>query len=186
MKKSCAAAILVMLGIFTGTSISFAADRHHGHGAGPSMPIEVGQGAFAAIAEVVSILESDPATDWTKVDLSALRLHLVDMNRLTLDANTDEVSLEDGLSIVITGVDRTLEAIHCMVPAHAKELDLMPNWSASAETQAAGAKLVVTSDDPDVQAKIRGLGFFGLMATGSHHQDHHLAIARGESVHQHH
>ena len=186
MKKSYAAAILMMLGIFTGTSIGLAADRHHDHGAGPNMPIEAGQGAFAAMAEIVSILESDPATDWTKVDLSALRLHLVDMNRLTLDANTDEVPLDDGLSIVITGVDRTLEAIHRMVPAHAKELDLMPNWSAAAETQATGAKLIVTSDDPDVQAKIRGLGFFGLMATGSHHQDHHLAIARGETVHQHH
>ena len=54
------------------------------------------------IAEIVSILEADPATDWTKVDLSALRQHLVDMNRLTLDANTDEVSLEDGLAITIT------------------------------------------------------------------------------------
>lgn len=186
MKKSCAATILAMLGIFTGTSISFAADRHHGHGAGPNIPIEAGQGAFAAIAEVVSILEADPATDWTKVDLSALRQHLVDMNRLTLEANADEVSLEDGLAITITGVDRTLVAIHRMVPAHAKELDQMPTWSASAETQAAGAKLIVTSDDPDVQAKIRGLGFFSLMATGSHHQDHHLAIARGETIHQHH
>lgn len=186
MKKRCAAAILVILGIFTGTSISLAADRHHGHRVNTDIPIEAGQGAFAAIAEVVSILESDPATDWNKVDLSALRLHLVDMNRLTLDANTDEVPLEDGLSMVITGVDRTLEAIHRMVPAHAKELDLMPIWSASAEILAAGAKLIVTSDDPDVQAKIRGLGFFGLMATGSHHQDHHLAIARGEAIHQHH
>jgi len=65
-------------------------------------------------------------------------------------------------------------------------VDLIPIWSASAETQAEGAKLVVTSDDPEVQAKIRGLGFFRLMATGSHHQDHHLAIARGETVHQHH
>ncbi|MDH3662584.1 MAG: hypothetical protein OEU92_21580 [Alphaproteobacteria bacterium] len=186
MKKRYAATILLLLGVFTGTSIGFAADRHHGHGAGPIKPIETGQDAFAAIAEIVSILEADPATDWTKVDLSALRQHLVDMNRLTLDANTDEVSLEDGLAITITGVDRTLEAIHRMVPAHAKELDLMPIWSASAETQAAGAKLVVTSDDPDVHAKIWGLGFFGLMARGSHHQDHHLAIARGEAVHQHH
>ncbi len=186
MKKRFAAAILVILGIFTGTSIGLAADRHHGHGVNPDIPNEAGQDAFAAIAEVVSILESDPATDWTKVDLSALRLHLVDMNRLTLDANTDEVSLEDGLSIVITGVDRTLEAIQRMVPSHAKELDLMPIWSVASETQETGAKLIVTSGDPDVQAKIRGLGFFGLMATGSHHQEHHLAIARGKAVHQHH
>ena len=48
MKKRRTAAILVTLGIFIGTSIGFAADRHHGHGAGAIIPIETGQGAFAA------------------------------------------------------------------------------------------------------------------------------------------
>lgn len=185
MKYRCAAAILGILGAFSGTSIGLATDRHHSHQAGLNMPVETGQSAFAAIAEILSILEADPATDWAKIDLSALRRHLVDMNRLMLDASADVVSLEEGLAITVTGVDRTLEAIHYMVPAHAKELDLMPIWSASAEIQTAGVKLVVTSDDPEVQAKIRGLGFFGLMATGSHHQAHHLAIARGEEGHQH-
>ncbi len=186
MTKRYAASILAMLGVFEWTSIGMAADRHHGHAASSSVPAEAGQSAFAAIAEIVALLESDPATDWTKVELSALRRHLVDMNRLTLDAVVHETPLDNGLVIAITGADQTLDAIHRMVPAHAIELDQMPTWSASTEIMADGARLIMTSADPVVQSKIRGLGFFGLMATGSHHQEHHLAIARGEAVHKHH
>jgi hypothetical protein len=32
---------------------------------------------------------------------------------------------------------------------------------------------------------IRGLGFIGLLASGSHHQPHHLAMAKGEFMHSH-
>jgi hypothetical protein len=32
---------------------------------------------------------------------------------------------------------------------------------------------------------IRGLGFIGLLVSGSHHQPHHLAIAKGEFDHEH-
>src|SRR5438046_3161300 len=48
---------------------------------GPAMsaPREPGQSAFAAIQEIVALLEADPGTDWTKVDIEALRRHLVDM-----------------------------------------------------------------------------------------------------------
>ena len=34
-----------------------------------------------------------------------------------------------------------------------------------------------------VSTQIRALGFFGLLATGAHHQAHHLAIARGGGAH---
>lgn len=186
MMMRYAAAILATIGIFGWASIGPAEDRHHGHEASSGMPVEAGQDAFAAIAEIAAILEADPATDWTKVDLSALREHLIDMNRLTLDAVTRETPIDNGLLITITGVDRTLDAIHRMVPVHTIELDQMKAWSASAETMANGTKLIVTSEDTVIQNKIRGLGFFGLMATGSHHQEHHLAIARGEAVHKHH
>src|SRR5271167_2194275 len=49
----------------------------------PTMP---GQDAFGAIQEIVQILQSDPKTDWSKVDLEALRQHLIDMNKVTLKA----------------------------------------------------------------------------------------------------
>ena len=42
----------------------------------PTMP---GQDAFGAIQETVSLLEADPATDWSKVNIAALREHLIDM-----------------------------------------------------------------------------------------------------------
>jgi hypothetical protein len=38
-----------------------------------------GQVAFGAIPEVVRILEANPATEWSKVNISALQQHLIDM-----------------------------------------------------------------------------------------------------------
>src|SRR6516164_1352974 len=47
-----------------------------GHGMEQSaQPIMSGQDAFGAIQEVVNILDADPATDWSKVNISALRAH---------------------------------------------------------------------------------------------------------------
>ncbi len=37
------------------------------------LPKEAGQSAFAAIHEIVVMLEGDPKTDWSKVDIDALR-----------------------------------------------------------------------------------------------------------------
>jgi hypothetical protein len=31
--------------------------------------------------------------------------------------------------------------------------------------------------------KLRGLGLFGVLTVGMHHQEHHLMIARGDSPH---
>jgi hypothetical protein len=132
------------------------------------------------------MLEADPDIDWSKVRIADLRDHLVDMSEVTLQANVAEEALVDGLAMTVTGTARTRDAIQRMVPAHAAELDAMQGWSAFAETTADGARLTVTSADPATQARIRGLGFYGLLATGSHHQAHHLAIARGEAVHRHH
>lgn len=42
--------------------------------------------------------------------------------------------------------------------------------------------LLVTAPEESQTARIRGLGFFGQMATGAHHQMHRLAIARGEGM----
>jgi hypothetical protein len=108
-----------------------------------------------------------------------LREHLVDMNEVTLKAVANERSLGNGLEIAVTGEGRTLEAIKRMVPAHARELS-NAGWSAIAEEFPSGVKLVVTSADPQQALKIKGLGFIGIMVRGSHHQFHHLAMAKGE------
>jgi hypothetical protein len=145
-------------------------------------PTSPGQDAFGAIQEIVRILDADPNTDWSKVDIGALREHLIDMNEVTLHAAADERPLADGVDIAITGEGRTLEAIKRMVPAHAHELNLI-GWTAKTEELADGVRLTVTTSDPAQVLKLKGLGFMGIMVLGSHHQAHHLLIAKGELVH---
>ena len=150
------------------------------HGGGPMLP---GQDAFGTIAEVVALLEADPATDWSKVDLEALRAHLIDMNEVTLNAGAATKPIDGGLEIRVTGTGRTLAAIQRMVPMHATEIDGQKGWSAKTATLADGVLLTVTATDPKEVAHIRGLGFAGIMVQGSHHQAHHLAVAKGEPMH---
>ena len=58
-----------------------------------------------------------------------------------------------------------------MVPAHAVELAKIEGWQAAGRGGAStGAVLTATSADPRQELRIRALGFFGLMATGAHHQ----------------
>jgi hypothetical protein len=37
-------------------------------------------------------------------------------------------------------------------------------------------------DDAKLVARIRGLGFAGLITQGAHHPPHHLAMAKGEAL----
>jgi hypothetical protein len=71
-----------------------------------SEPTLSGQDAFGAIQEVVRILDADPNTDWSKVNISALREHLIDMNEVTLHAAAIERSLDNGIEIAVTGEGR--------------------------------------------------------------------------------
>ena len=149
-------------------------------GAVPTMP---GQDAFGTIQEIVRILEADPNTDWSKVDIEALRQHLIDMNEVTLNAKAVATPVDGGARYEISGEGRTLEAIRRMVPAHTHEIDGMNGWTVKAEPVTTGVVLTVTAADPKQAARIRGLGFIGIMAQGSHHQMHHLAMAKGEFSH---
>lgn len=129
------------------------------------------------------MLEADASTDWSSVDLRALREHLIDMNEVTLRAVAIEQEVPEGLEVLVTGQGRTLDAIRRMVPAHSHELDQINGWHAVAAPVENGVRLTVTSNDPREVAHLRGLGFIGVMVSGNHHQPHHLAIARGELHH---
>ena len=148
----------------------------------PTLP---GQDAFGAIQEIVRILESDPKTDWSKVNLEALRQHLIDMNEVTLKADAVAKPIDGGVEITVTGDERAAAAIKRMLPAHAQELSQLNGWLAKTELLPNGLLLTVTSGDPQQVQHIRGLGFIGLLVSGSHHQPHHLAMAKGEFVHSH-
>jgi hypothetical protein len=161
---------------------------HHGHnstnsaGAVPTLP---GQDAFGAIQEIVGILETDPKTDWSKVDLERLRQHLVDMNEVTLNADARQTAIEGGVSIDVTGSGRTIAAIQRMVADHAAEVEQshLRGWGARTEPLSNGVRLTVTATDPKEAQHLQALGFIGIMVGGPHHQPHHLAMARGDAVH---
>jgi hypothetical protein len=146
-------------------------------------PMQSGQGAFGAMAEVVRTLEADPATDWSKVNMEALRQHLIDMDEVVLHASVKATQMPGGLSMDITGTGRTVQSIRAMLVPHAAELDAMPAWSAKAESIPDGVRLIVIardSSDAKTVTRIRGLGFAGLLVQGGHHGPHHLVMAKGE------
>ncbi len=156
---------------------------HHADSAeGSGVPTLPGQDAFGAMQEIVRILEADPKTDWSKVNLEALRQHLIDMNDVTLKADAVAEPIDGGIEIAVAGTGRTVEAIQRMVPAHAHEIDQthLYGWSAKTDTLPNGVLLTVTASDPKEVQHIRGLGFIGIMVSGDHHQPHHLAMAKGE------
>ncbi len=148
----------------------------------PAMP---GQDAFGAIAEVVQMLDADPTTDWSKVDLERLRQHLIDMNEVVLRAQVKQTPVSGGLVMDVTGSGRTEQAIRAMLIPHAAELDRMPSFAARTELIPGGVRLTVTArtaEDAKAVTRLRGLGFVGLLTVGAHHGPHHVAMARGEPL----
>jgi hypothetical protein len=90
-----------------------------------------------------------------------------------------------GLAMEITGTPRTERAIRAMLVPHAVELDGMADWTARTERMPGGLRLTVTAraaGDARTVARIRGLGFDGLLVQGGHHGPHHLAMAKGEAL----
>ena len=144
-----------------------------------------GQAAFRTITEVVRRLEADPSTDWTKVDLEALRRHLVDMDDVVLRATVRRRVVDGGLEMDVTGTGRAAEAVRRMTLAHARELDATSDMRASAVPIPQGVRLTVRAERNDTStiARIRGLGFVGLLTVGAHHAEHHVMIARGSGHH---
>lgn len=190
--------LLIATALIGSAALAYAQTSHTGHGDGMDHSAhgqvqatigteltEPGQGAFAALSEVVRILEADPDTDWSQVDLIGLRAHLVDMDRLISDVVVEVTYLPNGISALATGDAETAATLRRMVPAHAEQLARDNRWSVAASETDEGVVLRVTSDTPAVIARIQGLGFFGLMASQDHHRAHHLMMALGRDAHDH-
>lgn len=144
---------------------------------------EGGQAAFATVQEITAMLMADPATDWSRVDLEALRQHLIDMDNVTMRADVTRDDIDGGARFTVTSADPIVQgSIRAMVLAHVATMNGVEGWDMRADEVAGGVVMTVTG--PDV-ARIRGLGFIGLMTVGMHHQAHHLALASGQNPHQH-
>lgn len=170
-----------------------AAAQEHQHTPGmthpaAAAPTEGGQSAFAAIAEIVRLLDADPRTDWTKVNVEALRQHLIDMDEVTLRAQVRAEPVEGGARFVVTGAGRTLEAIRRMARSRAATGTPDSSVVMSVEDIADGVRFTALAGnraDARAVARIRGLGFLGVVAIGDHHAPHHLGIATGAMAGMH-
>lgn len=177
--------------LLAGTAFSSASDSHDAmmegahsgmdhsammqHGVPASVVTEGGQAAFAAIQEIVAALLADPHTNWERVNIAALRQHLIDMDNVTLRAQVASEAVPGGARFIVTSGDPAVQAsIRAMTVAHAATMDGVEGWSLKAEKTADGAILTATGDE----IRIRALGFIGLMTVGMHHQEHHMALAR--------
>lgn len=159
----------------------------HGSQAGimseATLPRETGQSAFAAIQEIVALLEADPTTDWSKVDIEALRQHLIDMNNVTLEAVVEATRSGDSMQFVVLGEGLVRESIRRMVTAHATTMNGVDGWKLEVKNADAGAILTVTPPDQVSMIKLQALGFIGFMTLGMHHQQHHWMLANGKAPH---
>ena len=156
-------------------SVPASAQHAHKHAA----PTEVGQSAFAAMAEIVELLRQNPHTDWDTVDIRALQRHLVDMELLATQAEAKETVVDGSVQFDVTGAPNVVKALHRMVPAHAPFLDAETGWTTEVERNDRGVIVRVSGDAQMISA----LGFHGLMTIGAHHQEHHLGIATGTMSH---
>lgn len=150
-------------------------------GAEPMLrPRPVGQAALGALSDLVSRLEADPATDWRRVDLEAVRQYLRDLDRVTLEA---ELAVRDrlgGIELEVRAADPgTVQAIRRLLPDAAARLAAARRWRVAVEPRADGLAVAITSLDPRDVARIRGLGLVGLLVAAATDEAYLLNLARG-------
>ena len=146
-------------------------------------PAQGGQSAFAAISEIVGVLQRDPATDWSKVDIGALQAHLADMDKVMLHSTATTEAIPGGARITVNGDGEAIAPVQRMMGDPTPFLAAATGYSVDAAKTGSGAQWTVVSTTPGDDVKIRALGFYGLLTIGAHHELRHLAIARGDMVH---
>lgn len=178
---------LLLVGLWSGAASAQDKSMTHmqgmKHGADMTTatgPTEGGQSAFAAIQEIIVQLEVDPKTDWSKVDIEALRQHLIDMNNVTLETTVKANKFENSMTFDVTGVGPVIASIRRMLAEHVKTMDGVDGWKFAAVETTNGATLTVTPPDANSMIKLQALGF---IAQGMHHQEHHWMLASGMMPH---
>jgi hypothetical protein len=194
-----ALAATLVLALATGGAARCALAQGHEHRPGMThpradttvarAPTQPGQATYAAIGEIVRLLDADPGTDWARVDVERLRRHLLDMDAVTMRAMVRAEPLADGARFTVRGTGATVGAIQRLARAHAATMageDATTRMEVA--TIADGATVTVrthTPGDARGAARIRALGFVGLLTAGEHHGPHHLAMARGDAMGHH-
>jgi len=168
--------VFMILGI-TGT-VYGQHDMHQNH-----TPLtKPGNDIFGTIQEVVQKLESNPDTDWSQVNLEALRQHLLDMKAFTEEVQVlTKGEIKKGVEITVRPqTERAVLALKKLFAMHPGMIKKEKGWDMIAKQDGDKWILTCTTDDEAEVEKVRALGYIGLLAEGSHHQLHHWMIATGK------
>ena len=180
------------LSLMFATPAVTAEEMNHGHGNTADMHhhqrlTEPGNDAFGTIQEVVRKLRENPHTDWSRVDLEALRQHLVDMDSFT--KHVSEISkrnIKSGVELEVRAdSEAASQSLARALSAHPRMIKDEFGWDITVSGKGPVYQMRVTSPHPQDVEQIRGLGYIGIMALGQHHQMHHWIIATGGNPHQH-
>jgi hypothetical protein len=115
--------------------------------------------------------------------VQALRDHLVDMDNVTLRASVVATRLSNGASFRVSGEGPVVGSIQRMTRSHFAQPDFGKPWTMTVQPTVSGADVTVVSSNASDAAEIAGVGFFGILTMGAHHQPHHLMMARGAMRH---
>ena len=161
--------------------------NHAGHppaSAARTTPTEPGQSAFATIQEIVALLEADPETDWSRVNIEPLRRHLIDMNNVTLAARVEAERVDGGVRFRVTSdAPEVTNSIQRMVFSHVRTVEESAGERYELASVDEGVILTLVTTDERQEQRWAALGFIGWLTSGMHHQSHHLALAKGMSPH---
>ena len=187
--------ILAVL-VFMSLTGPVQAQHHHAHsserGQTPSSAARStvlqapGQAVFGAVQEAIRRLEADSTTDWSQVDVARLRQHLLDMHHVAMHVTVEqETPIENGVRLRVRPTTEAARAsLDRVLDAHPHMLKQEAGWSMTVEEQGDAYVLRTTTDDPSETAKIRALGYMGLLAYGQHHQRHHWHLVKGKHPHE--
>lgn len=143
---------------------------------------EPGNDIFGTIQEVVQKMEANPDTDWSEVNLEALRQHLLDMKAFTEEVEVLTKShIAKGIEITVRPQsERAVQALKKLFSMHPDMIQKEKGWDMNAKQDDDNWIISCTTDDKTEVEKVRALGYIGLLAEGVHHQLHHWMIATGK------
>ena len=178
--------VLYASGEHTGNHLHEGKMANHMSEDGKTLLLEAGNDAFGTIQEVIKKLNDDPQTDWSKVNIEALRAHLSDMQEMTLNIEViSQKNIPNGVEVTLQATTpRANRALKRAFMAHPNQLKKETGWVILVEDKNQNFTIKATTTKSNEINKIRALGYIGLMAYGSHHQPHHWMMATGANPHK--
>jgi hypothetical protein len=180
--------LLLLIPLLVAPILTPAQAQHHGHGGRGhgAMPLSApGHDIFGTVQEAIQALEADSTTDWSEVDMEALRQHLIDMHHVAMHVVVEESTpIDGGVRLAVRPTSDSADAaLQRVLDVHPTMLQHQEGWEMTVTEETNRYILRVTDPSGTDADKIRGLGYIGLLAYGPHHQHHHWMMVQGNTPH---